>query len=76
MRLSIRLLERSGTHMRVNLSRDQTLMPKHFLHTSDIRTAIQQMRCETVTKRVRCCARIQATLLNVFFQHARDTASR
>ena len=76
MCLGIRLLQSGSAHVRVYLRRDQTLVPEHFLNTANVCPAIEQMGCETVTKRVRCCPRIQAALLDVLFQHARDTASR
>lgn len=40
MRFGVGLFERGGAHVRVNLSSDKALVAKHFLHASDVRSAI------------------------------------
>lgn len=40
MRFGVRLLERGGAHMRVNLRGNKALVAEHFLHASNVRPTI------------------------------------
>ena len=61
--------------MRVDLGSDQALVPEKFLDTSNIGTAIEQMRCETMTQGMGRSAGIKTALKDIFFQHSGHAAT-
>lgn len=50
MRFPVYLLQALESNMRVNLRCRKITVPEHLADTVDIRTAVQQMSCKTVTQ--------------------------
>ena len=69
MGLLIRRAQVRGAHVRVDLRRDEALVPKEFLHAADVGTAIQQVRGKAVAKRVGRRALVEAVFFEVLFEH-------
>ena len=76
MGLFVGLPQVAGADVGVDLRRDQALVAQQFLHAADIGTAIQQMGSKAVAKRVRTRSLVEASLAQIFLQHAADTSRR
>jgi len=74
MRLFVRLAERGGADVGVDLRGDQALVAQQFLHAADVRAAVEQVRGEAVAELVRGGAAVQAGELEVFFEHSGDAS--
>ena len=66
----------ASTHMGVDLRRCQALMAQQLLHTSQIRTSVQKVRCKAVPQSVRCGLLSQTRRGDMCFQHPTDTPGR
>ena len=74
MRSLVDFAQAGGADVRVDLRRHQALVAEQFLHAADVGAAVEQVRGEAVSQRVRGGAPIQARLLQVLLQHPRHAA--
>jgi hypothetical protein len=72
MRGIVGFFQALGRHVRVNLGRDEMRVAEQFLHASQIRAGVQQVRGVTVPQFVRRQGRVQAGNDQVLFQAARE----
>src|SRR4029079_14095359 len=60
MGLLVRGPQAGGADVGVDLRGDETLVAQQLLHAADVGAAVEQMRCKTVSERVRRGSQVEA----------------